>query len=323
MPEARRASPPKTADRLGRMLAIVPYLVQHPGSSLHDVARLYDVKPEQLRRDLDLLFMSGLPPYGPGDLIDVEVDEDDHIWITMADHFSRPLRLSRQEALAITLRSAELLATPGLPEAPALASAVRKLRDALGPDTVGADDAIATAQAGRPAEHLEALRRAARHHERITIEYFAGSTGEWTTRDIEPEEVFSAMGNWYVAAWDVGADDERLFRADRIRAVTNTGDRFEPRGLEGAGRALYTPTGDEVPVRLLLKPGARWIAEYYVTDDQLERDDGSLEVTLPSARLGWMAGLLLRVGADAEILSPPEAVEAVAELARRTLTRYR
>ena len=305
------------------MLAIVPYLVQHAGSSLDDVARLYDVAPAQLRRDLDLLFMSGLPPYGPGDLIDVEVDEDDHIWITMADHFSRPLRLSRQEALAITLRSAELLATPGLPEAPALASALRKLRDALGPDTAGADDAISTAEGGRPAEHLEALRRAARDRERITIDYFAGSTGEWTTRDIEPEEVFSAMGNWYVAAWDVAADDERLFRADRVRAFTLAGVTFEPRGLEGAGRALYTPSGDEVPVRLVLRPGARWIAEYYVTDDATELDDGSLEVTLPAARLGWVSGLVLRLGTDVEVRSPPEAIESVRDLAGATLARYR
>jgi proteasome accessory factor C len=305
------------------MLLIVPYLVQHPGSSLDEVASLYDVKPEQLRRDLDLLFMSGLPPYGPGDLIDVEVDEEDHIWITMADHFSRPLRLSRQEALALSLRSAELLATPGLPEAPELASAVRKLRDALGPDTVGIEDAIATAEAGRPAEHLDALRSAAREHERVTIEYFAGSTGRWSTRDIEPEEVFSAMGNWYVAAWDVDAADERLFRADRVRALTDTGQRFEPRGLQGAGRALFTPTGDEVPVRLRLRPGARWIAEYYVTDDPAELDDGSLEVTLPAARLAWLAALVLRAGSDAEVIAPQRAIDAVTELARDTLARYR
>ena len=109
MADTRRATPPRTAERLGRMLVIVPYVVRHPGCSISEVASLFSVKPEQLRRDLDLLFMSGLPPYGPGDLIDVEVDEDDRIWITMADHFSRPLRLSRSEALALTLRSAELL----------------------------------------------------------------------------------------------------------------------------------------------------------------------------------------------------------------------
>jgi hypothetical protein len=36
------------------------------------------------------------------------VDEDDRIWISMADHFARPLRLTRQEALAVYLRGAEL-----------------------------------------------------------------------------------------------------------------------------------------------------------------------------------------------------------------------
>jgi predicted DNA-binding transcriptional regulator YafY len=44
---------------------------------------------------------------------------------------------------------------------------------------------------------------------------------------------------------------------------------------------------------------------------------------LPAARLGWVAGLLLRLGPDAEVLSPPEVVAAVADLARDTLARYR
>ena len=48
-----------------------------------------------------------------------------------------------------------------------------------------------------------------------------------------------------------------------------------------------------------------------------------MEVTLPAARLGWVAGLLLRLGPDAEVLAPPEAVAAVADLARDTLARYR
>jgi proteasome accessory factor C len=323
MPDTPRTSPPKTADRLGRMLVIVPYLVRHPGSSLAEVGSLFDVKTDQLRRDLDLLFMSGLPPYGPGDLIDVDVDEDDRIWITMADHFSRPLRLTRQEALAITLRCTELLSAPGLPQAPSLESAVRKLREALGPETAGDERSIGAAESGRPAEHLETLRHAAAERERLSIEYFAGSTGSWSTRDIEPEEVFSAMGNWYVAAWDVEADDERLFRADRIKRASATGIHFEPRGLEGAGRALYTPTGEEVRVRLSLGPEARWIAEYYVTDDPLERDDGTLEVTLPAAELAWVTRLLLRAGSQVRAIAPPEVHAALIQLARDTLTHYR
>jgi proteasome accessory factor C len=322
VPERGRGGP-KTSDRLGRMLAIVPYLVQHPGSELGEVAAAFGVEPAQLRRDLDLLFMSGLPPYGPGDLIDVDVDEDERIWISMADHFSRPLKLTRSEALAIYLRGTELLATPGVPDAPALAAALEKLRSSLGPETLGeALERIEIAEEGSAPEHLETLRRAAADHERLTIEYFAISTGERTSRTIEPEEVFADMGHWYVAAWDVDADAERLFRADRVRAVEATGEGFRPRGLRGAGRDLYSPTGEDVLVRLRLAPAARWIAEYYATSEVVEHADGGVEVSLPARQLGWVARLLLRVGDDAEVLDPPELRAEVARLAAATLDRY-
>lgn len=323
MPERARRGAPKTADRLGTMLVVVPYLVQHPGSRLGEVAELFGTAPEQLRRDLDLLFMSGLPPYGPGDLIDVDVDEDDRIWITMADHFARPLRLTRNEALALYVRGTELVATPGLPQAPDLAGALTKLRETLGPETLDAEGLIEVTGGGVAPDHLDLLREAAQAHHRVRIEYFAASSGAWSTRLIEPEAVFPSLGNWYVAAWDRGADAERLFRADRVRTAVDTGEAFEPRGLAGAGRDLYTPGDDDVPVRLRLHGGARWIAEYYATVDAVEREDGSLEVTLPARRLEWIAKLLLRVGPDAEILEPDALREELHELAERTMARYR
>jgi proteasome accessory factor C len=304
------------------MLVIVPYLVQHQGANLEEVARLFDVPPDQLRRDLNLLFMSGLPPYGPGDLIDVDVDEDGGIWITMADHFARPLRPTRAEALALYLRGTELVSALGDAGAPALSSALSKLRDALGPETLGDPAAIQGSAPGAPPEQLVALRSAAQDHEQLRIEYFAASTQVWSTRLIEPEEVFADMGNWYVAAWDVEHDAERLFRADRVRRAEPTGELFKPRGLEGAGRALYTPNEADLPVRLRLKPGARWIAEYYATTDRVELEDGSVEATLPAKQLAWVAKLLLRVGPQADILEPPRLADMVLQQARETLANY-
>jgi proteasome accessory factor C len=303
------------------MLVIVPYLVQHPGTSLTDASALFDVPPEQLRRDLDLLFMSGLPPYGPGDLIDVDVDEDGNVWISMADHFARPLRLTRPEALAVYLRATELLATPGIPDAPALASALAKLRDALGPDTLG-DASIEAVAVGTPPPHLPALRVAAAEHERIRIGYTAASTGEASERDVEPEAVFASAGHWYVVAWDLSVDGERVFRADRVSTVEGTGVRFPPRGLEGAGRPLYTPGDRDVAVRLLLRPAARWVAEYYTTTDVVTRDDGSVEATLPARQTAWVARLVLRLGPDVEVLQPATLRDETRAIAEAALARY-
>jgi proteasome accessory factor C len=316
----RRTS--KTSERLRRLLVVVPYLVQHPGTPVEEAASLFDLSEQELLDDLGLLFVSGLPPYGPGDLVDVDI-QDGRIWISMADFFARPLRLTRSEALALYLRGRSLAATPGVPEAPALTSALDKLADGLGRDTLGdlperVDAAEAT---GEPAA-LELLRGAVADHRRVRIEYHAASTAETSTREIDPEEVFFAIGHWYVVAWDHRSDAERLFRADRIRAAEPTDVTFEPRGLEGAGRALYTPSERDLDVRLRLGSGARWVAEYYETSEVTELVDGRLEVLLPAARLEWLERLALRLGDQVEIVEPADLEERVRELGARTLERY-
>jgi proteasome accessory factor C len=321
VPDRQRASV-KVEERLARMLVVVPYLIQHPGTTLDEASALFAIPVLQLRRDLEQLFLAGLPPYGPGDLIDVDIDEDGGIWIAMADQFARPLRLTRQEALAVYVRATELAATPGIPVAPALTAALAKLRDALGPEGLGEAAGIAGAEPGTPPEHLDAVRAAREEHERLRIAYVAQSTGERTQRVVEPEEVFASAGHWYAAVWDVDVDDERLLRIDRIASADPTGERFSPHGLQGAGRALYTPTDHDIEVRVRLHPAARWVAEYYPARDATEGPDGSLEVTLPTARMQWLTRLFLRLGSDADVLEPAGLRDEIVAQARETLARY-
>jgi proteasome accessory factor C len=312
----------KVEERLARMLVVVPYLIQHPGTTLEEASGVFAIPVPQLQRDLEQLFLAGLPPYGPGDLIDVDIDEDGAIWIAMADHFARPLRLTRQEALAVYVRATELAATPGIPVAPALTAALAKLRAALGPEALGEAAGIAGAEPGTPPEFLDDVRAARESRERLRITYVAQSTGERTERVVEPEEVFASAGHWYAAVWDVDVDDERLLRIDRIASVDPTGERFSPHGLEGAGRALYTPSDRDVDVRVRLHPAARWVAEYYLARDVAEGPDGSLDVTLPTATTQWLARLFLRLGRDADVLEPAGLRDEIVAQARETLARY-
>ena len=55
----------------------MPYLPAGPdGVRLAEAARDFGVTEAQLRSDLDLLWMCGLPGYGPGDLIDLAFEGD-------------------------------------------------------------------------------------------------------------------------------------------------------------------------------------------------------------------------------------------------------
>ena len=311
--------PGKTAERLRRLLVVVPYLVRNPGTAVPDLSRLFGVSETEILDDLNLLFLTGLPPYGPGDLVEVDIDDERRVWVRMADHFSRPARMTREEGLALYLRGNEVLGAGAVEEAEALRSALRKIADALGADALA--QAVEVAEGGTTGP-LGAVRAAAAEHRTIEIDYYSGTRDELTTRRVDPEQVFSALGNWYVAAWDRSAEDERLFRVDRIREARATDERFEPRGLAGAGRDLYTGTEEDVDVRLRLRPGARWVAEYYVVRDEEERD-GDLEVTLPTKSLAWLPKLVLRLGGQVQVLAPPELGAATRDLARRTLARYR
>jgi proteasome accessory factor C len=301
---------------------VVPYVLRHPGVRVDELTKLFDIGETELLEDLNLLFMSGLPPYGPGDLIDVQVEEG-RVWIDMADYFSRPVRLNRSEALALYLKGKALSGAPGLEEAPALASALAKIEGGLGEETLAhLAGRVEVGAGGHGARALAAVRSAVERRERLEIEYYTAARDELTVRRIDPEHVFSAIGNWYVVAWDHLADAERLFRADRIRAERTTGETFEPRGLLGAGRPLYTRSERDIPVRLLLRPGARWVAEYYEVERTLPKEDESLEVTLPAKDLPWVAKLILRLGGEAQVLGPPELAGMVAETARKTLSLY-
>ena len=61
-------------ERLPRLLALVPYLQAHDGIAIEQAAADFDISEDQLRRDLQLLWMCGLPGHGPGDLIDLSFD---------------------------------------------------------------------------------------------------------------------------------------------------------------------------------------------------------------------------------------------------------
>lgn len=318
---ASRTAPTPAGERLRRLLLVVPYAMAHPGTSVEELAQQFGCEAVELERDLGVLGMTGTPPYGGGDLIDAWVD-DGIVSIAMADHLRRPLRLTRPEGVALYLRLTEVIGELPDDQTATLRAAAEKVLAALGPHAREAfAGAVAVARAGVPA-FAAPLRDAANAHERVEITYHATSRAETSVRRIDPEAVFHLHGAWYVRAWDHRRDEERLFRVDRILALTATGERFEPRGLGGVEEGLYTSGADDVEVRLLLRPGARWVAEYYVVTDRIERDP-DLEIAFPAGRLEWVERLLLRLGGDAKVIAPMTLHARSQALAARTLARYR
>src|ERR687892_713372 len=125
-------SAPTTTERMTRLLSLVPYLTARPeGVPLAEVARDFGVPERQLRRDMELLWMCGLPGYGPGDLIDLAF-EGDRVRLTFGAGMVRPLRLTTDEAVALVVALKTLLELPGLAERDAVSRALDKVSVAAG-----------------------------------------------------------------------------------------------------------------------------------------------------------------------------------------------
>src|ERR671912_664066 len=121
-----------TTDRMTRLLALVPYLTaREDGVAVSEVARDFGVTERQLRGDLELLWMCGLPGYGPGDLIDLSF-EGDRVRVTFTAGMVRPLRLTTDEAVAPGVALRTLLDLPGLAEREAVSRALAKVSAAAG-----------------------------------------------------------------------------------------------------------------------------------------------------------------------------------------------
>ncbi len=199
--------------------------------------------------------MCGLPPYTADRLIDVTVI-DGEVEIRLAEYFERPLRLTPAEGLALLAAGRALLAVPGSDSVGPLATALDKLDGALGARGGLAVDVGAS-------DHLERLQDAAAADERVEIDYFSFARDEMTTRVIDPWRVFHAFGAWYVAAWCHRAEAERLFRVDRVRAVRDTGEHFDPasRTDDDVRELVYRPQPEDPRVTLRLAPNAEWVVE--------------------------------------------------------------
>ncbi|CAJ61525.1 MULTISPECIES: helix-turn-helix transcriptional regulator [Frankia] len=312
-------------DRLSRLLALVPWLRAHPGVPLPAAAEAFGITPRQLRDDLDLLFVCGLPGGAPGDLIDLSYSGDR---ITVADPqtLDRPLRLSVDEATALVVAARALADVPGLAGREALDRALEKLEKAVG--AAGSVAGQVRVSLDTHADVLAAVQRAVRQRRRVHLRYLVWSRDELTERDVDPMRVLVREGHWYLEGWCHRAEAVRLFRLDRIDGpggveVLDVPAAPPPGAVSrDTSEGIYRPGPADVRVVLELASPARWVADYYPVTGVRELPDGRLEVTLHARETSWLHRLVLGLGADVRVVEPPVLAAQVHALARRALAAY-
>ncbi|MCC8243702.1 helix-turn-helix transcriptional regulator [Saccharothrix luteola] len=311
-------------DRLPRLLALVPYLLARPGIPIDEVAADFEVTPKQIRKDLELLWMCGLPGYGPGDLIDLSF-EGETVTVTFDAGMSRPLRLTAAEATSLLVALRALVETPGVADQDAVQRAVAKIEAAVGQaQPAGVAVGLALREAPETARVRDAVSDGVRRGRALHLRYYTPSRDEITARVVDPMRMLLVEGRSYLEAWCRAADGVRLFRLDRIDAVDVLDEPAAPpphATPTDTSEGLFQPDPSQRTAVLVLEPDARWVAEYYPTDGLVELPEGRARVLMRYADTAWMVRLLLGLGGEAHVEQPPDLVAEVARQAEAALRR--
>jgi proteasome accessory factor C len=317
-------------DQVTRLLTLAPYLQTRGEVPIKEVAADFGVTPTQVLKDLRVLYLCGLPGYGPGDLIDINVEalEDDPegvVRVDNAEFLARPLRLGSNEASALIVALHALLdaSPPGSREI--VERTLAKLEEAAVRGSTPLVDVHLPPQ--RPAvEGAQSdLERAVADDRQVRLDYYVPTRDETTDRVVDPIAVTRSQGRPYLDAWCHLAEARRLFRLDRITGLqvldtARVAHDIEPRDL-AAG--LFEAAPDDLRARLLLSPEMRWFAEYYPVLTSTEARNGGLEVTLAVSDERWLLRLAMRFGHGLTILEPTDLVDRVAALAVDSLRLHR
>jgi proteasome accessory factor C len=306
------------AQRLPRLLALVPYLLIRPGVPIEEVAADFSITVQQLRRDLELLWMCGLPGYGPGDLIDLSF-EGDTVTVTFDAGMRRPLRLSGAEATALVVALRALAETPGVVDAGSVRRALAKIEAAA-----GQADGVVVGLATREEAALSAVRDALDHRRALHMRYYTPARDTVSERTVDPMRLLLVEGRSYLEAWCRWVEEVRLFRLDRIEHVTTLDEPATPpphARPTDVSAGLFRAQPDQQIAVLTLAPDARWVAEYYPVDELIEGDGGTATVRMRYAETGWMVRLVLGLGADVVVREPAELAAAVAQRAVAAVRR--
>jgi predicted DNA-binding transcriptional regulator YafY len=313
------------ADPGARLLRLLGLLQRRATWSGTDLAERLEVDVRTLRRDVEKLRVLGYQIDGtPGATGGYRLGGGTEV---------PPLLFDDEEAMAVAvvLGASAVYAVPGIEHGVLAALAkldrllptrlrdqLRALRAATVP-LVSPTEMVST-------ECLVQLAQASEYHLRVAFSYTVPE-GRKSERRVEPHRIVATERRWYLVAFDLDRDDWRTFRVDRITSVTVPGHTFVPRRLDDPAQMVAVGIST-APYRhrAVAVLDARFsdvapLVDPYVA--VLHGEGSQTRVELGYDELAWVAGYLIGLGLDFEILEPPELRRHITLLGRRLSSVHR
>ena len=187
--------------RLARLIDLVPYIAEHQGVAISELANKFGVTAAEIEKDLWLLYMCGLPGQTPLELMEFEF-EDGYVTVRNADELKKPRSLTQTEIAALIV-GLDLLSVQGNPVASHLKEKLSNLLATKISYEPARDDLWST----RITESIQ-------NNKLIRIVY------NGKDRVVIPLEIYKEGSDSYLRAYCKEAIDRRTFKLSRISSLS-------------------------------------------------------------------------------------------------------
>lgn len=298
------------AARALRLLDLVPYLVSHPGISVARLAEEFQVSKEEILKDLNLLFMCGLPGYTPLELIDISFD-DDVVVVRDPQNLSTPRNLTESESLALRISLAALLEMT--PKSNPIFQKIQKLIERIS-SSFSAEIPTGSIEfvLDREKHILETIEQAIREEVDVTIEYINKAKDERTERVVSPNFITIHPDRSIFTGYCHLAKAERSFVISQVISASPV-TRSQATSIES------TSFDKTWKVKLLSKSAS---SDFLLANkDQLQRVEGDT-YHLEVFNKEWIIRSVLSEPETLELREPLDIRQAVKERALYALGLY-
>jgi predicted DNA-binding transcriptional regulator YafY len=324
--------------RASRLMSLLLLLQARGHMTAQELAEELEVSPRTIYRDVESLSAAGVPVYA---------DRGPAGGYRLLDGYrTRLTGLTGEEAVALFFTGAPGPAAE-LGLGTLLAAAELKLMAALPRDLAERAgrikerfhlDAPGWFHAGDPLPYLPEVADAVWNQRRLRVRYRRWRTPSPVTRVLDPLGLVLKAGNWYlVGRPEDGDGDGRTYRVDRVLEVETLDeaferpadfdlasfwraylDRFQAGMFTGEAVVRFSPEGMR-RLRALLTPAVIRAAQ----ENAGEPDErGWVRTVIPIESIRHAHVEMMKFGAEAEVLEPPELRDLVIASARAVLGLY-
>ena len=294
--------------RVARALDLVPYVSEHPGIQIGELAEKFKTSEKQIIQDLELIFLCGLPGYTPYELIDLTY-EDGVVTIIEPQLLNKPRKFSETEGVVITLGLS--LIKDSTADSDAI-EAIDRLLDKLS-RILNASIQATIADYAKPVLYDQIIS-AIKSEALIQFNYQSLSDDSISNRKVKPIQISVKRGYYYLLALEVISQEERTFRIDQMANLKISIDsKAEDQKL----------LRNKESFEFTLKTNDRFITEkYQEIFSEVSSVGDTFIIRGEVSNLQWLQRWLLSNSPTVQISAPDSVRETIKNRAQATLNLY-